>query len=52
VEERFLERKKKTHNLFGIGKVTTFLANNLNWSIKSAGYLLRLKAKQLTLVSM
>jgi hypothetical protein len=45
-------KKKHTHNLLGIGKVTTFLANNLNWSIESAVYILRLKSKRLTLVSM
>jgi len=41
VEERFLGKKHThththTHTQFlGIGKVTTFLASNLNWSIKS-----------------
>jgi hypothetical protein len=44
--------KTHTHNLLGIGKVTTFVANNLNLSIKSVIYLLHLKAKRVTLVSM
>jgi hypothetical protein len=40
------KRNTHTHNLLGIGKVTTCLSNNLNWSIKSAVCLLLLKAKQ------
>jgi hypothetical protein len=41
----------KTHNLLGKGKIA-FLANNLNWSIKSAVYLrvLRFKAKWVALL--
>jgi len=46
------EKHTHTHTIYlDLERVTTFLANNLNWSIRSAVCVLRSKAKQETLVS-